>query len=361
MSTEAPEKTDQPQASIIERGISMKIVILFISIILFIILLIGLIDPSILSAGNSAETDDKGKPVLEKGEITLEVVNEFMEKHSRGRNNDDGKSIDSIAVEYVPASLEYDVTKVLGSLPFKTQEEFVNYLHETTGEEVKWLNMRWDLYQLILDYNLDELQGQAVEAFLRTPRHLFVRKKNLHRAYEDTWMPIAWGATITDPDVVAMMTTTLDVQPDSKVLEIGTGTGYQSAIISNLTNYVYSIEIIEPLFYETNALYKELAKTYPSYNNIHRKLGDGYYGWKKFAPFDRIIVTCAIDHIPPILLDQLAPNGIMVVPLGHPGRQYIMEIKKDENGEIKRRDVYNGLSVRFIPFRDDAETSYSGD
>jgi protein-L-isoaspartate(D-aspartate) O-methyltransferase len=160
------------------------------------------------------------------------------------------------------------------------------------------------------------------------------------------------------------MTTTLDVQPDHKVLEIGTGSGYQSAILSNLSNHVYSIEIIKPLFFETNDLYIELAADYPQYKNISRKLGDGYFGWEKFAPFDRIIVTCSIDHLPPPLLQQLKPGGIMVVPLGNPSRQYIMEVKKslDANGNevLTRRDVYNGLSVKFIPFRDEEGKSYSG-
>jgi protein-L-isoaspartate(D-aspartate) O-methyltransferase len=177
-------------------------------------------------------------------------------------------------------------------------------------------------------------------------------------------MPVGWGATITDPDVVSMMTTTLDVKPDSKVLEIGTGSGYQSAILSHLTDYVYSIEIIEPLYRETNALYNELTPSYPNYSNIRRKLGDGFFGWEKYAPFDRIIVTCAIDHLPPPLIQQLNPGGIMVVPLGPPGRQNIMEVKKtvDDKGNVSltRRDVYNGLGVRFIPFRSDSGQSYSG-
>jgi len=162
---------------------------------------------------------------------------------------------------------------------------------------------------------------------------------------------------------VSMMTTTLNVQPGDKVLEIGTGSGYQSAILSYLTKDVYTIEIIKPLFIETDALYRELERNFPSYSVINRKLGDGYYGWEEFAPFDKIIVTCSIDHIPPPLLRQLKPGGIMVLPLGPPNRQYIMEIVKheEEDGSItlRRKDVYNGQSVKFIPFRDDSGTSYS--
>jgi protein-L-isoaspartate(D-aspartate) O-methyltransferase len=160
------------------------------------------------------------------------------------------------------------------------------------------------------------------------------------------------------------MTTTLNINPGEKVLEIGTGSGYQSAILSYLTSEVYTIEIIKPLFIETDKLYRDLEKTYPSYGSINRKLGDGYYGWEKYAPFDKIIVTCAIDHIPPPLLKQLSEeNGIMVLPLGPPGRQYIMEVKKMKAPDgvitLSRRDVYNGLNVKFIPFRDEAGTSYS--
>ena len=147
------------------------------------------------------------------------------------------------------------------------------------------------------------------------------------------------------------------------MLEIGTGSGYQSAILSYLTTEVYTIEIIEPLFIETDQLYHDLEESFPSYRVIKRKLGDGYYGWEKHAPFDKIIVTCSIDHIPPPLLKQLKIGGIMVLPLGPPGRQYIMEVKKEvsEDGDItlSRRDVYNGLSVRFIPFLNETGGSYS--
>lgn len=256
----------------------------------------------------------------------------------------------------------YDVTTHYGLTPTEDLEAYIEYMLETTDENEEHLRSRWDLSRLFI--STGELQGQhTIAGFLRTPREDFVREANIDRAYDDTWLPIGYGATITDPDVVAMMTTTLDLSPEHKVLEIGTGSGYQSAILSNVSNNVFSIEIIEPLYHETNALYKALSEDYPNYTNINRKLGDGYYGWEKYAPFDRIIVTCSIDHLPPPLLKQLAPGGIMVVPLGPPGRQYIMEVKKvvDESGNISlpRRDVYNGLSVRFIPFRDEAGKSYS--
>jgi protein-L-isoaspartate(D-aspartate) O-methyltransferase len=262
----------------------------------------------------------------------------------------------------LPTSSQYDPAAHLGELPTGSVDAYLAWMRQHTLETPEYLQARWDLSRRFI--RSGELQGGAIEAFLKTPRELFVREQNLSRAYDDTYLHIGYGATITDPDVVSMMTTTLDVKPGLRVLEIGTGSGYQSAILSFLTKEVYSIEIIEPLYYETNALYDSLKARYPSFANIHRKLGDGFYGWEKYAPFDRIIVTCSIDHLPPPLIKQLSPNGIMVVPLGPPGRQYIMEVKKttDADGSIHltRRDVYNGLSVTFIPFRNEEGRSYSG-
>lgn len=256
----------------------------------------------------------------------------------------------------------YKVASKMGTMPWENLHDYLTYMQANTKETVEHLTARYRLAEKYIESK--ELQGNAIEGFLRTPREDFVRDFNMSKAYADSWLPIGYGATITDPDVVSMMTTTLDVQPNHRVLEIGTGSGYQSGILSNLSDYVFSIEIIEPLQKETDELYNKLANDYPQYKNIHRKLGDGYYGWEEYGPFDRIIVTCAIDHLPPPLLRQLSPGGIMVVPLGPPGRQHIMEVKKtvDEQGNevLKRRDVYNGLQVKFIPFRDEKGSSYSG-
>ncbi|RPJ07705.1 MAG: protein-L-isoaspartate O-methyltransferase [Spirochaetaceae bacterium] len=234
---------------------------------------------------------------------------------------------------------------------------------ERTKETAEHLGARWDLSRIYIGSN--ELVGdRVISAFLLAPREHFVRKVNLARAYDDSWLPIGYGATITDPDVVAMMTTSLDLQPHHRVLEIGTGSGYQSAILSRLSNFVYTIEIIEPLARETDELYASLEADYPTYRNIHRKLDDGFYGWEEYAPFDRIIITCAIDHVPPPLIKQLSMDGIIVAPIGPPGRQYIMQIRKvltaDNKVTLTRRDVYDGLSVVFIPFRDERGKSYNG-
>lgn len=262
----------------------------------------------------------------------------------------------------LPGIQKYDGPRLAQSMPIETKEAWLSWMSRQRNDEPHFLEQRWE-WAWNLTESSELKREEDVRAFLLTSREHFVRAQNKGLEYADTWLPIGYGATITDPDVVSMMTTTLNVQPTDKVLEIGTGSGYQSALLSYLTKDVYTIEIIRPLYIETDALYRELERNFPSYTVINRKLGDGYYGWEEFAPFDKIIVTCAIDHIPPPLLRQLKPGGIMVLPLGPPNRQYIMEIVKheDEDGSIilSRRDVYNGQSVKFIPFRDDSGTSYS--
>jgi protein-L-isoaspartate(D-aspartate) O-methyltransferase len=253
------------------------------------------------------------------------------------------------------SGLHFDITKETNLPPIDNKGDYLNWMTKNTGEDIAYLEQRWDLAQLFVKSR--ELgTPEVTRAFLRTPRENFVRSANLKRAYDDSWLPIGYGATITDPDVVSMMTTSLEVKPGLKVLEIGTGSGYQSAFLSRLSNYVYTIEIITPLAIETNQLYKSLEDKYPMFKNIKRKLDDGFYGWEQYAPFDRIIITCAIDHVPPPLIKQLAMNGIIVAPLGPPGRQQVMQMRKimseDNKVTITRRDVYNGLGVSFIPLTD---------
>ena len=273
-----------------------------------------------------------------------------------------GKTGEEEGFSYITGVQKYDGPRLAQSMPIETKETWLSWMSKNRGDDPAFLEQRWNWAQNLV--KTSELKRpEDVRAFLLTPREHFVRAQNKGLEYADTWLPIGYGATITDPDVVSMMTTTLNVKPGDKVLEIGTGSGYQSTILSYLTKDVYSIEIIRPLFFETDALYRELEKTFPSFSVINRKLGDGYYGWEEFAPFDKIIVTCSIDHIPPPLLRQLKAGGIMVLPLGPPNRQYIMEIVKNEAADgsivLSRRDVYNGQSVRFIPFRDEIGASYS--
>ncbi|MDR2177813.1 MAG: protein-L-isoaspartate O-methyltransferase [Treponema sp.] len=267
-----------------------------------------------------------------------------------------------LAFEVPPGAKSYDGPALARSMPIETKEAWLSWMRTNRNDNPAFLEKRWALAQDFV-HTSELKRPDDVRAFLLAPREHFVREVNRGREYADTWLPIGYGATITDPDVVAMMTTTLDIKSGERVLEIGTGSGYQSAILSYLAQDVYTIEIIKPLYIETDKLYRDLEATYPSYGGISRKLGDGYYGWEKYAPFDKIIVTCAIDHIPPPLLKQLKPGGIMVLPLGPPQRQYIMEVKKDvaEDGTItlNRRDVYNGMGVKFIPFRDELGTSHT--
>jgi len=151
------------------------------------------------------------------------------------------------------------------------------------------------------------------------------------------------------------MTNSIDVQRGDKVLEIGTGSGYQSAYLSNLTDKVFSIEIIKPLAERTRSLYDGLiAEGYSEYKSITTKNADGYYGWKEEAPFDKVIVTCGIDHIPPPLLQQLKPNGVMVIPVGPPGAQHVLKVVKQQAADgtfnVVRSDIYHGGILSFVPF-----------
>jgi protein-L-isoaspartate(D-aspartate) O-methyltransferase len=151
------------------------------------------------------------------------------------------------------------------------------------------------------------------------------------------------------------MTNAMDVQMGDKVLEIGTGSGYQSAFLANLTDKIWSIEIIKPLAERTREVYDALiGRGYTEYKSITTRNADGYYGWEEAAPFDRIIVTCGIDHIPPPLMQQLKPNGVMLIPVGPPGAQHVLKIAKrqvqDGTINVTRSDIYNGGKLAWVPF-----------
>jgi protein-L-isoaspartate(D-aspartate) O-methyltransferase len=203
--------------------------------------------------------------------------------------------------------------------------------------------------------NEDLLNDRHKRAFLLTPREKFVLQQNLGRAYEHAFLDIGYGVTISGPHVVGRMTSSIDVQRGEKVLEIGSGSGYQSAYLSHLTDKVWTIEIIKPLAERTRGVYDGLIKRgYSEFKAISTKNADGYYGWQEASPFDKIIVTCGIDHIPPPLLQQLKPNGIMVIPVGPPGAQHILKVIKDQDVDglitVARSDIYNGRIVPFVPF-----------
>lgn len=239
--------------------------------------------------------------------------------------------------------------------PHDSEPHFIQFMQEQRHEDPGYLAQRYDRFLQLVERR-DVWQEKEMRAFLLTPRERFCRKWNLKRAYEHAFLDIRYGVTISGPHLVSRMTSSLDVQPGDKVLEIGTGSGYQAAMLSYLTDKVYTIEIIEPLAAETDLLYQELAAAgYPEYSQIKRKADDGYYGWEEHAPFEKIIVTCGIDHIPPPLLKQLKLGGTLVIPVGPPGAQIIMKVTKntdaDGNVVITREDIYQGQrKVPFVPF-----------
>jgi protein-L-isoaspartate(D-aspartate) O-methyltransferase len=238
--------------------------------------------------------------------------------------------------------------------PTSSKAEFVEWMVKNRGEDRAFLGQRFDRYQQVLARR-DLWDDRDTRAFLLTPREEFVTRPNLGRAYEWHYLNIGFGVTITGPHTVARMTNSLNVQRGDKVLEIGNGSGYQSAYLANLTDRVWSIEIIKPLWERTRGVYDALiARGYTEYQAITTKNADGYYGWEQEAPFDKIIVTCGIDHIPPPLLQQLKPDGIMLIPVGRPGSHHVLKVVKQQTADgsfaVTRSDIYNGGSVAFVPF-----------
>jgi protein-L-isoaspartate(D-aspartate) O-methyltransferase len=240
------------------------------------------------------------------------------------------------------------------SPPVDQRADYIAWMTKNRGEDPGFLGKRWDRFKQ-LQAARDIWDKRDIRAFLLTPREEFVTKANLGRAYEWHYLSIGYGVTITGPHTVARMTNSMDVKFGDRVLEIGTGSGYQSAYLSNLTDKVWSIEIIKPLAERTRRLYDDLiARGYSEFKSVTTKNADGYYGWEQEAPFDKIIVTCAIDHIPPPLLQQLKPNGIIVIPVGPPGAQHVLKVTKQQGADgkinVARSDIYGGGRVSFVPF-----------
>jgi protein-L-isoaspartate(D-aspartate) O-methyltransferase len=238
--------------------------------------------------------------------------------------------------------------------PRESREAFVEWMVRNRGEDPHFLGQRFDRFQQLIAHH-DVWDEADMRAFLLIPREEFVTAENLARAYEWHHLNIGFGVTITGPHTVARMTNTLEIRRGDKVLEIGTGSGYQSAYLSNLTPNVWSIEIIPALGRRTRALYDNLiGRGYSEYGAIRTRTADGYYGWEEAQPFDKIIVTCGIDHIPPPLLQQLVPDGIMVIPVGPPGAQHVLKAVKrqslDGQMSVARSDIYGGAVIPFVPF-----------
>ena len=187
---------------------------------------------------------------------------------------------------------------------------------------------------------------RVLKAMELVPRHLFVPRLLHHRAHHDCALPIGYCQTISHPFTVGLMSTLLGLQGHERVLEIGTGSGYQAAVLAELVREVYTIEIVRPLCERAEQTLREL-----NYRNVRVRFGDGYRGWPEEQPFDAIIVTAAPDHVPPALVEQLAPGGRMVVPVGT-YMQALKIITKDKNGRVSERDT---MPVLFVPMTGEAQ------
>jgi protein-L-isoaspartate(D-aspartate) O-methyltransferase len=186
------------------------------------------------------------------------------------------------------------------------------------------------------------LDARVLEAMSRVPRHKFVSANLADAAYENRPLPIGYGQTISQPFIVALMTDLMKVNPGDTVLEIGTGSGYQAAVLAELAGSVYTIEIVEPLGDAARERLKALG-----YRNVEVRVGDGYHGWEARAPYDAVMVTAAVSHIPPALVRQLKAGGRMVIPVGSPFlTQNLMLVEKRADGSVTSRQL---LPVRFVP------------
>ena len=189
---------------------------------------------------------------------------------------------------------------------------------------------------------VEAIDPAVMAAIDRVPRHEFVPEDLQSVAYANRPLPIGHGQTISQPYIVALMTHLLGVEPGGRVLEIGTGSGYQAAVLAELGTDVHTIEIVEPLAGQST---RRLARL--GYDGVRTRLGDGYYGWPEAAPFGAIIVTAAAAHVPPPLVGQLAPGGVLVIPVGEPfSVQLLLLVRKHTDGEVTVRQI---LPVRFVP------------
>ncbi len=187
------------------------------------------------------------------------------------------------------------------------------------------------------------VRDPGVLAAMRTvPRHEFVPERYQDQAYDDHPLPIGLGQTISQPYIVAFMTELLQLEPEDRVFELGTGSGYQAAVASKVAGSVYTMEIYKDLADAAKERLESLGFT-----NVYARHGDGYHGWKENAPFDAIIVTAAADHIPPPLIEQLRPGGRLIIPLGSPfSIQQLVLVTKDLKGRVSERPI---IAVRFVP------------
>ena len=188
----------------------------------------------------------------------------------------------------------------------------------------------------------DHLDPRVMEAIRQVPREQFVPPNLRHAAFDNGPLPVGYGQTISQPYIVALMTDLLELEADDTVLEIGTGSGYQSAILSTLCKKVYSMDVVPELSEATRLRLEDMG-----YDNIELKVGNGYLGWPEHAPYDGIIVTAAADQIPEALIEQLKAGGKLVIPVGQPySYQELLLVAKDDEGEIHQRKI---IGVAFVP------------
>ena len=185
------------------------------------------------------------------------------------------------------------------------------------------------------------LDERVIGAMAQIPRHAYVPRQVRHLAYADSPLPIGHGKTISQPFIVALMTDLLDLQEDDRVLEVGTGLGYQAAVLAELVDEVYSIEILQELAHGAEQRLDDAG-----YDNVNLRIGDGSYGWPEHGPFDKIIVTAAPELIPPMLLQQLKPGGRMVIPAGIENAQKLLLVEREPTGRLTTREI---IPVTFSP------------
>jgi protein-L-isoaspartate(D-aspartate) O-methyltransferase len=210
------------------------------------------------------------------------------------------------------------------------------------GEEARYAARRTAMVRAVASSGYP-FSDTVLKALAAVPRHLYVPKVDRDEGYENRNMGIGWGQTITNPFMVAKMTELLRLKDGDKVLEIGTGSGYHASVMAQVTPNVYTIEIVKPLAERTHEVLRSLGLD----PRVRHAIGDGYYGWKENAPYDRIVVTCGADHIPLPLIQQLKPGGIMIIPVGPPfQRQKVYMVEKTDTGEVKKKVVGTGDFVR---------------
>lgn len=238
------------------------------------------------------------------------------------------------------------LTLIMYFICFWSCNEGKNRIKQTTFDNAFQEERKQMVEEQIMKRGISD--SLIIEAFLNVPRHRFVPIKYRKMSYKDRPLPIGEGQTISQPYIVAIMTQILNLSKTDKVLEIGTGSGYQAAILGELSDSVYTIEIIESLGNRANKLLREMG-----YDNVKVKIGDGYQGWKKYAPFDAIIVTCAPTEIPNALKNQLNEGGRIIIPVGS-FYQNLVYLRKVDN-KIKKEKVF---PVRFVPMVDTSGKKY---